>query len=334
MTTFYSCHHGRQPTLSQILGIGIIPWKPIILVFLLADFLFDVSIQVRQRTAAKNPEPPAVLAGVISRATSAKSSPYEVAKLRLAAWKRMWHLVVDVTITMNDDVLATMWMYSGVVLHHLPGNHVVSQSMGQSLVFTLLYLLFMKVISLPFDAAETFLVEQSFACNNQTLAGFFLDFVKESLLILAIAPLPLAITLNVVTLAGDNLLLYVWPTWVVIQFVLASLGPIIFLPLFNKLSPLPDGSLKTKSEVLAEEQGFPLKSLYVMDGSTRSSHSNAFFYGFPWQMHIVVYDTLLSQSENDEIVAVLAHELGHWKYGHHLRLLIVAQLCWKTYLSL
>jgi len=102
--------------------------------------------------------------------------------------------------------------------------------------------------------------------------------------------------------------------------------PLVILPLFNKLSPLEDGELKTGVEALARKLNFPLTHLYSIDGSKRSAHSNAYFYGLPWSKHIVIYDTLIKQSEPGEIEAVLAHELGHWSYSHPLKLLIVSQL--------
>jgi len=106
--------------------------------------------------------------------------------------------------------------------------------------------------------------------------------------------------------------------------------PIFILPLFNKLTPLEDGKLKTEVEALAAKLQFPLKHLYVIDGSKRSAHSNAYFYGLPWSKHIVIYDTLIEKSEISEVVAVLAHELGHWKEGHTTKQFGVSQVGYPT----
>jgi len=104
-----------------------------------------------------------------------------------------------------------------------------------------------------------------------------------------------------------------------------TIYPIAILPLFNKLSPLEEGKLKTDVEDLAKKLKFPLKELYVIDGSKRSAHSNAYFFGLPWKKHIVIYDTLIEKSENEEVVAVLAHELGHWSLGHTTKLFGISQ---------
>lgn len=103
--------------------------------------------------------------------------------------------------------------------------------------------------------------------------------------------------------------------------------PIAILPLFNKLSPLEPGQLKDGVEGLAKRLNFPLSELYVIDGSKRSAHSNAYFFGLPWKKHIVIYDTLIEKSESEEVVAVLAHELGHWSLGHTTKLFGISQVC-------
>lgn len=97
------------------------------------------------------------------------------------------------------------------------------------------------------------------------------------------------------------------------------------MPLFNKFTPVPDGEVRTRVEALASELKFPLKHLYVIDGSKRSSHSNAYFYGLPWSKQIVLFDTLIEKSTPAEVEAVLAHELGHWYLSHPTRLLLIAQ---------
>lgn len=105
-----------------------------------------------------------------------------------------------------------------------------------------------------------------------------------------------------------------------------TIYPIAILPLFNKLSPLEPGDLKTGVEALAGKLKFPLSELYVIDGSKRSAHSNAYFFGMPWKKHIVIFDTLIEKSETQEVVAVLAHELGHWDLGHTTKNMIISNV--------
>lgn len=112
----------------------------------------------------------------------------------------------------------------------------------------------------------------------------------------------------------------------IFQLFIIMIYPTVIQPLFNKLTPLEEGELRTKIEELAARIAFPLKKLYVIDGSKRSNHSNAYFYGFGKNKHIVLFDTLIDHSDNEEICAVLAHELGHWKMGHTLKLLGVSQV--------
>lgn len=110
------------------------------------------------------------------------------------------------------------------------------------------------------------------------------------------------------------------------QLTLVIVYPTIIQPLFNKLSPLPDGELRSRIENLAGRLKFPLKHLYEIDGSKRSSHSNAYFFGLPWSKHIVIFDTLIEQSKPEEVEAVVAHELGHWYYLHPTKMMALSQL--------
>lgn len=107
--------------------------------------------------------------------------------------------------------------------------------------------------------------------------------------------------------------------------IMVILYPTVIQPLFNKLSPLPEGDLKNRIHGLAAKLKFPLKHLYEIDGSKRSSHSNAYFFGLPWAKHIVIFDTLIQQSKPEEVEAVLAHELGHWFFMHPSKMLLISQ---------
>lgn len=131
--------------------------------------------------------------------------------------------------------------------------------------------------------------------------------------------------LAIVQQTGNQFFYYLWLFAIGVQMFAITIYPIFILPLFNKLSPLEPGNLKTGVEALAKRLNFPLKELYVIDGSKRSAHSNAYFYGLPWKKHIVIYDTLIEKSETEEVVAVLAHELGHWSLGHTTKLFGIAQ---------
>lgn len=118
------------------------------------------------------------------------------------------------------------------------------------------------------------------------------------------------------------------------QLIMVILYPTVIQPLFNKLTPLTDGELKSRIDTLAGQLKFPLKHLYEIDGSKRSSHSNAYFFGLPWSKHIVIFDTLIQQSKPDEVEAVLAHELGHWYFLHPTKMMAISQFHIFTILGL
>ncbi len=132
--------------------------------------------------------------------------------------------------------------------------------------------------------------------------------------------------LAIIQKTGNSFFYYLFLFSVAVQVSAITIYPILILPLFNKLSPLQEGPLKTGVEGLAKRLDFPLKELYVIDGSKRSAHSNAYFYGLPWKKHIVIYDTLIEKSETEEVVAVLSHELGHWSLSHTTKLFGIAQV--------
>lgn len=153
-----------------------------------------------------------------------------------------------------------------------------------------------------------------------------MDMLKGQMLALVLTPPILAGFLAIVQKAGNNFFYYLWLFGAGLQVFMITVYPITILPLFNKLSPLQPGDLKTGVEGLANRLKFPLHELYVIDGSKRSAHSNAYFFGLPWKKHIVIYDTLIEKSETEEVVAVLAHELGHWSLGHTTKLFGISQV--------
>lgn len=153
-----------------------------------------------------------------------------------------------------------------------------------------------------------------------------MDMLKSQMLAFILAPPILASFLAIVQKTGNKFFYYLWLFGAGLQVFMITIYPSTILPLFNKLTPLQPGDLKAGVEGLAERLKFPLHELYVIDGSKRSAHSNAYFFGMPWKKHIVIYDTLIEKSETQEVVAVLAHELGHWSLGHTTRLFGISQV--------
>lgn len=185
--------------------------------------------------------------------------------------------------------------------------------------YTLLWLLILQWIDKPFDVAfdlySNFVVESKHGFNKMTYGLFFSDLVKNELLTYVFGGTLIPVLISLIRRGGKHFYLYVWAAVQGLTFAFMWIYPNFIQPLFNKFEPLKDEQLKTKIEELAHGEKFPLTNLYQIDGSKRSSHSNAYFFGFWKNKRIVIFDTLLTLS-HDQILAVLCHELGHWKFNH------------------
>lgn len=223
------------------------------------------------------------------------------------------------------DVLPKIWGVTGLWLT----QYFPSWFQGEiphTLIFFFTFNIISTILSLPISYYGTFVLEEKFGFNKQTVKLWISDMLKgQALMVVFGAPI-LAAFLKIIQSTGTRFFYYLWLFGIGVQMFGITIYPIFILPLFNKLSPLEPGPLKTGVESLAERLQFPLKELYVIDGSKRSAHSNAYFYGLPWKKHIVIYDTLIEKSDTEEVIAVLAHELGHWSLSHTTKLFGIAQV--------
>jgi len=160
-------------------------------------------------------------------------------------------------------------------------------------LFFLAYNFLSTILSTPPSWYSTFVLEEKFGFNKQTPKLFITDLLKHQILTIVLGSPILCGFLKIIQVTGNSFFYYLWLFSVVVQIFAITIYPVLILPLFNKLSPLEEGKLKTGVEALARKLKFPLNHLYVIDGSKRSSHSNAYFYGLPWKKHIVIYDNLL-----------------------------------------
>lgn len=183
------------------------------------------------------------------------------------------------------------------------------------LVFLAMLFLAQSLISLPFDWYETFVIEEKFGFNKSTPATFITDRVK-GLVLSAVLGLPLAAGILWIFLEVPNAWLWAWAFVTAFQLILTYLAPSLILPLFNKFTPMPDGDLKEKIHALGIKCGFPLEGVYEIDGSKRSTKANAYFTGFGKHKKIALFDTLTAKSTTPELLAILAHEIGHFRLGH------------------
>ena len=196
---------------------------------------------------------------------------------------------------------------------------------AHGLVFAFAASFIETILGLPLSYYYHFVLEEKFGFNKQTITLWVTDMVKGQALSLAFG-IPLGWGFfKIIQKTGDSFFYYLWLFALGVQLFAITIYPIFIVPLFNKLTPLQPGPLKERVEALAARLQFPLGELQVIDGSKRSAHSNAYFAGLPWKKKIVIYDTLLEKSEDKEVEAVLAHELGHWKMGHTTRLLLISQ---------
>lgn len=262
---------------------------------------------------------PAPFADRITLSAHHKAADYTIARTQFGAIESLFDAFVLLALTLGG-VLAALVTWTG----QLDAGPTV-----QDLALITAVMLLTGALALPFNAWETFGIEARFGFNRMTI-GLWLADLAKGMAIGAVLGLPLAaLALWLMRVAGPLWWLWVWAVWVAFQLLLVAIYPTVIAPLFNKFSPLPEGPARERIEALLARCGFAARGLYVMDGSRRSSHGNAFFTGFGRSRRIVFFDTLLSRLELDEIEAVLAHELGHFKLKHVLK-----RMLWLAGLSL
>ncbi|OTB06141.1 hypothetical protein M426DRAFT_319218 [Hypoxylon sp. CI-4A] len=309
--------------LARFLDRPLFPWKKLIIGFSVAQYCFEEFLSLRQYRVLKNTKPPKVLQNEVAQDVYDKSQEYGRAKAKFGFVRGLWGQVQNIAF-IHYDVLPKLWSWTGGLLRFLPDRF--TGEISHSIVFVLSFILIQQALSLPANIYHTFVLEEKFGFNKQTPKLFITDMIKSNLLAFAFAPPILAGFLSIVKKTGTQFVTYLWLFTAVLQVFMITVYPIFILPLFNKLSPLQEGELKSQTEALAKKLQFPLHELFVIDGSKRSAHSNAYFFGLPWKKHIVIYDTLIEKSKEEEVVAVLAHELGHWSLGHTTKLFAASQL--------
>jgi len=192
----------------------------------------------------------------------------------------------------------------------------ISSSTLRDIAIILSVMLISSLIDLPFNYYKTFKIDEKFGFNRMTKKLFFSDIYKQMILGLSLGLPILFVALWMLQNAGSYWWLYLWVVWSLFNLLILAIYPTWIAPFFNKFSPLKDRVLKTKIIALLKKCGFKSQGLFVMDGSARSNHGNAYFTGFGKNKRIVFFDTLLERLNHNEIEAVLAHELGHFHHNH------------------
>jgi len=260
--------------------------------------------------------PPEGVREVMDAETYAKSVRYTLAKSVFGEWQS-WY----------DAAWLFAWLGLGLLppLYHWLAGIFGASLAGQAAVLCAVGIV-MALPGLPWSWAAQFKLEASFGFNKSTLKLWITDLFKGAALGLVLGYPLLCLVLWFVRWQPRWWWLWAWAALMVFQLVMVALAPKLIMPLFNKLTPMPAGELREQLLALAERTGFHCSAIDVMDGSKRSTHSNAFFTGFGRFRRIVLFDTLITQLSSRELEAVLAHEIGHYRRGHVPKMLAVSAL--------
>jgi STE24 endopeptidase len=283
-------------------------WTLVVAAALLAGLgvkFWLASRQIRNVARHRN-DVPAAFAGTVSLAAHQKAADYTLAKQRLG----LLETAFGAAVLLGWTLLGGLHALNQALLALLgPG-------MLQQVALLASFAVISGVLDLPFTLYQTFVVEERFGFNKMTFRLWLQDGIKGLVLGAAIG-LPIAwLILWLMGAAGKLWWVWAWGTWMALNLLLLVLYPTVIAPLFNKFKPLEDETLKARVTALMQRCGFAAKGLFVMDGSKRSAHANAYFTGFGAAKRVVFFDTLLSKLSPGEVDAVLAHELGHFKHRH------------------
>lgn len=256
---------------------------------------------------------PAEFAERIPLQAHQKAADYTVARTKLS----LVGLLVNAAVLIGFTLLGGLQWLS-VTLIKLTGPGMVYQ-----LLLIAAFGFISAAIDLPLEYYRQFVLEEKFGFNKMTLKLYLTDLIKNTLVGIVIGVPLVWVILTLMDKSGDLWWLYAWFVWSGFQLLMLVLYPTVIAPLFNKFTPLQDEQLRTRIEGLMQRVGFASKGLFVMDGSKRSAHGNAYFSGFGAAKRIVFFDTLLARLGPQEVEAVLAHELGHFKLKHVIKRIVV-----------
>jgi STE24 endopeptidase len=283
--------------------------------FLVAGLVVKFWLATRQvRHVARHRDAvPAPFAGTVSLAAHQKAADYTVAKGRVGLLETAF----------GAAVLLAWTLLGGLDALNQALVHWLGTGMIQQLALLACFAVIGGLLDLPFSLYQTFVVEERFGFNKITWKLWLADLAKATLLGAAIGLPIAALILWLMGAAGPWWWLWAWGVWMGFNLLLLVIYPTFIAPLFNKFQPLEDETLKARVTALMQRCGFAAKGLFVMDGSKRSAHGNAYFTGFGAAKRVVFYDTLLAKLSPPEVDAVLAHELGHFKHRHIVKRVVV-----------
>jgi STE24 endopeptidase len=267
------------------------------------------SRQIRHVAQHRN-SVPAAFASRISLAAHQKAADYTIAKSRLG----LLEMALGAAVLIGWTLLGGLSALNQIVMQWFGGG-----GLGQQLALLAAFAFIGSLIDLPITLYQTFVLEERFSFNKMTFKLWLADLLKSTLVGVLIGLPIVALILWVMGATGQFWWLWAWGLWMGFNLLLLLIYPSFIAPLFNKFKPLEDETLKARVTALMQRCGFAAKGLFVMDGSKRSAHANAYFTGFGASKRVVFYDTLLAKLSAPEVDAVLAHELGHFKHKHIIK---------------
>lgn len=276
------------------------------------DYIFDQALDFINQRHSKG-EIPSKLQGIYKEDEYAKSQAYQKARSNFSFWTSAFSTVL---------ILSILYFGGFGYLNSLLTPYV-SDPILKSLAFFGVLFVLSDIVNLPFTYYSTFVIEERFGFNKMTVKTFIVDKLKGYLLAIILGGLLGYALLWIINELGENFWIYALVLITGFTLFMNLFYTSLILPLFNKLTPLEDGELKDKINIYAKKVDFPLDNIFVIDGSKRSTKANAFFSGLGKKKKIVLYDTLINDHTHEELVAVLAHEVGHFKKKHIITGLIL-----------
>ncbi|XP_068633911.1 CAAX prenyl protease 1 homolog [Battus philenor] len=314
------------------LNESIIVW--LIFLFSLSEYLWELYLSLRQLKIYKtNNTISDELKAMLTEESFKKARLYGIDRTKFKIVKEFYSVVITSVILFNG------WIY--VAWHKSEGiaqtfNISPDREIFVSCIFMTLVMFFNFVVNLPCVIYSTFILEENHGFNKQTIGFFIKDQLKSQVLSLVITIPSVSAAVYIILLGGNMFVIYLWLFSTVATLLLLTLYPTFIAPLFDKFVTLPDGSLRKSIENLASKLNFSLSQIYIVEGSKRSAHSNAYFSGFLGAKRIVLFDTLLEKYDEEkkvttgctenEILGILAHELGHWSCNHIYKSIALTEL--------
>ena len=306
--------------------INMIPYKTYILIIMFLIEIFEIYIKYRQyrRLGESRPIPKELISLGLDKLKYEESQKYQLAKIKFK---------IILNITKNAMSLLFLYFDLNPLQYNISRKLCTSiplikfnpdNEYGPLFYFIFFELISEEIIDLPFELYETFVLEEKFGFNKTTLNTFIKDQIKTFILFLIIIPIVISLLVYVIIKGGKYFYIFTEICAIILMFIFMWVYPNIIQPLFNKFKELEEGDLKNGILDLAKRVNYPLKKIYEMDASQRSSHSNAYLFGFWKNKRIVLFDTLIKNLEIKEIEGVLGHEFGHWAKWHSIILLFIS----------